>query len=124
MVAWPLTRLDICVMSDGAAAVILASEEGLRRLEEAGGTDRRARWCRSPASGAAPTPCAWPTARTWTTTTFMHDYATEQERNSDETRAYYQTLWDHGTRYPGVHSFRAGRTAGNMAYDMAGMPTR
>src|SRR3989338_2741650 len=24
MVAWPLTRLDICVMSDGAAACILA----------------------------------------------------------------------------------------------------
>src|SRR4030067_568157 len=37
MVAWPMTRLDICVMSDGAAAVILASEEGLRRLEAAGG---------------------------------------------------------------------------------------
>jgi acetyl-CoA C-acetyltransferase len=36
MVAWPLTRLDICVMSDGAAAVILASEEGLRKLEAAG----------------------------------------------------------------------------------------
>src|SRR3990167_4030010 len=36
MVAWPLTRLDICVMSDGAAAVILASEEGLERLEKAG----------------------------------------------------------------------------------------
>ena len=47
---------------------------------------------------------------------FMRDYATEQERSSDETRAYYRQLWDHGTRYPGVHSFRAGRTAGNMAY--------
>src|SRR3989344_3164811 len=35
MVAWPLTRLDICVMSDGAAATILASEEGLKRLEKA-----------------------------------------------------------------------------------------
>jgi len=30
-------------------------------------------------------------------------------------------LWEHGTRYPGVHSFRAGRTAGNMAYKMAGI---
>ncbi|MEE8356901.1 MAG: hypothetical protein V3R33_06290, partial [Anaerolineales bacterium] len=28
-------------------------------------------------------------------------------------------LWDHGTRYPGIHSFRAGRTAGNMAYKHA-----
>ena len=37
MVAWPLTRLDICVMSDGAAAVVLASEEGLAKLEKAAG---------------------------------------------------------------------------------------
>ena len=37
MVAWPLTRLDICVMSDGAACVILCSEEGLTRLEKAAG---------------------------------------------------------------------------------------
>ena len=36
MVAWPLTRLDICVMSDGAAATILVSEEGLAKLEAAG----------------------------------------------------------------------------------------
>src|SRR3989304_2887153 len=36
MVAWPLTRLDICVMSDGAAATILVSEEGLKRPEDAG----------------------------------------------------------------------------------------
>ncbi len=47
--------------------------------------------------------------------------STEKERNSDETRAYYRRLWDQGTRYPGVHSFRAGRTAGNMAYQMAGI---
>ena len=37
MVAWPLTRLDICVMSDGAAAVVLCSEEGLAKLEKASG---------------------------------------------------------------------------------------
>src|SRR5574337_1336214 len=35
MVAWPLTRLDICVMSDGAAVVVLASEEGVNKLEKA-----------------------------------------------------------------------------------------
>src|SRR4030066_241383 len=35
MVAYPLTRLDICVMSDGAAACILASEEGLKKLQKA-----------------------------------------------------------------------------------------
>jgi acetyl-CoA C-acetyltransferase len=53
--------------------------------------------------------------------TFMRDYATELERSSDETRAYYRRLWEQGTRYPGVHSFRAGRTAGNMAYRHAGL---
>ncbi|MEK6717601.1 MAG: hypothetical protein AABZ16_08925 [candidate division NC10 bacterium] len=37
MVAWPLTMLDICVMSDGAAVTILASEEGINRLEKATG---------------------------------------------------------------------------------------
>jgi acetyl-CoA C-acetyltransferase len=52
---------------------------------------------------------------------FMRDYATEQEKASDETRSYYKDLWDRGTRYPGVHSFRAGRTAGNMAYRHAGI---
>lgn len=41
MVAWPLTRLDICVMSDGAAATIFASEDGLQRLEDAGAKVRR-----------------------------------------------------------------------------------
>jgi acetyl-CoA C-acetyltransferase len=51
--------------------------------------------------------------------TFMENYATEQERSSDETCSYYRRLWEQGTRYPGVHSFRAGRTAGNMAYKMA-----
>ena len=42
MVAWPLTRLDICVMSDGAAATILVSEEGLAKLEAAGAKIARA----------------------------------------------------------------------------------
>src|SRR5665811_1195350 len=37
MVAWPLTRNDICVMSDGAAAVIFCSEDGLAKLEKAAG---------------------------------------------------------------------------------------
>src|SRR5512137_1773532 len=37
MVAWPLTRLDICVMSEGAAATILCSEEGLAKLEKTSG---------------------------------------------------------------------------------------
>ena len=120
MVAWPLTRLDICVMSDGAAATILVSEEGLRKLEASGariarplvkvtgigrGTDAM-RMADRPHVGYD---------------YFMENYATEIEKNSDETRSYYKKLWDHGTRYPGVHSFRAGRTAGNMAYKHAGV---
>lgn len=120
MVAWPLTRLDICVMSDGAAATILCSEEGLRKLEKAGahitrplvlvtgigrGTDAMRMGDRPHVDYDE----------------FMKRYATVEERESDETRAYYRRLWEHGTRYPGVHSFRAGRTAGNMAYKMAGI---
>jgi len=120
MVAWPLTRLDICVMSDGAAATILVSEDGLRRLEGAG--------------AAIPRPLVEVTGIGRGTDAmrmsdrphvdydfFIQNYATEKERNSDETRSYYRRLWDQGTRYPGVHSFRAGRTAGNMAYLMAGI---
>jgi acetyl-CoA C-acetyltransferase len=53
--------------------------------------------------------------------TFMKQYATEQEKSSAETRTYYRRLWDKGFRYPGAHSFRAGRTAGNMAYKHAGI---
>ncbi|HDK46051.1 MAG TPA: thiolase domain-containing protein, partial [Actinobacteria bacterium] len=53
--------------------------------------------------------------------TFMREYATDQEKGSDETRSYYRRLWNRGTRYPGVHSFRAGRSAGNMAYKRAGI---
>jgi acetyl-CoA C-acetyltransferase len=52
---------------------------------------------------------------------FMENYATQQEKASDDTRAYYKKLWEHGTRYPGIHSFRAGRTAGNMAWKHAGV---
>ncbi len=120
MVAWPLTRLDICVMSDGAATAILASEEGLQKLEAAG--------------AHIPSPLVKVTGIGRGTDAmrmadrphvdyedFMQHYATEQERSSDETRKYYRQLWDHGTRYPGVHSFRAGRTAGNMAYRQAGI---
>lgn len=120
MVAWPLTRLDICVMSDGAAAAILASEEGLKKLEAAGaeinrplvkitgigrGTDAM-RMADRPHVGYQE---------------FIDRYATDQEKNDQDTLNYYQELWDQGTRYPGVHSFRAGRTAGNMAYAQAGI---
>jgi acetyl-CoA C-acetyltransferase len=120
MVAWPLTRLDICVMSDGAAATILASEDGLQRLEAAGAKVRRP-LVRVTGIGRGTDAMRMADRPHVDYETFLRDYATEQEKGSDETRAYYKELWDHGTRYPGVHSFRAGRTAGNMAYKHAGI---
>src|SRR5574341_248184 len=120
MVAWPLTRLDICVMSDGAAAVILASEEGGYRLEAAGAQVVRP-LVRVAGIGRGTDAMRMADRPHVDYDTFMREYATELERSSDETRAYYRQLWERGTRYPGVHSFRAGRTAGNMAYHHAGL---
>jgi acetyl-CoA C-acetyltransferase len=120
MVAWPLTRLDICVMSDGAAAVILASEAGLERLRAAGAALTTPRVLLT-GIGRGTDAMRMADRPHLDYETFLRDYATEQEQSSDETRAYYKRLWDHGTRYPGVHSFRAGRTAGNMAYKHAGI---
>jgi acetyl-CoA C-acetyltransferase len=120
MVAWPLTRLDICVMSDGAAAVILASEAGLEKLLAAGATVQKP-LVKITGIGRGTDAMRMADRPHVDYETFMRDYATEQERGSDTTRQHYQALWDHGTRYPGVHSFRAGRTAGNMAYKQAGI---
>jgi acetyl-CoA C-acetyltransferase len=120
MVAWPLTRLDICVMSDGAAAAILASEAGLRKLEAAGGQVPRP-LVKISGIGRGTDAMRMADRPHVDYDTFLRDYATDLERDSDETRAYYRRLWERGFRYPGVHSFRAGRTAGNMAYRMAGI---
>jgi acetyl-CoA C-acetyltransferase len=120
MVAWPLTRLDICVMSDGAAATILASEEGIEKLEKAGAKIPRP-LVKVTGIGRGTDAMRMADRPHVDFETFIKDYATEQEKESEETLAYYKELWDHGTRYPGVHSFRAGRTAGNMAYKHAGI---
>jgi acetyl-CoA C-acetyltransferase len=120
MVAWPLTRLDICVMSDGAAATILASEEGLQKLEAAGAKVRRP-LVRVTGIGRGTDAMRMADRPHVDYDFFMENYATERERNSADTQAYYRDLWERGTRYPGIHSFRAGRTAGNMAYRHAGI---
>jgi acetyl-CoA C-acetyltransferase len=120
MVAWPLTRLDICVMSDGAAATILASEEGIKKLEKAGAKIPRP-LVKITGIGRGTDAMRMADRPHVDYETFIKDYATDQEKDSKETLKYYQELWDHGTRYPGVHSFRAGRTAGNMAYKHAGI---
>ena len=120
MVAWPLTRLDICVMSDGAAATILASEEGIEKLEKAGAKIPRP-LVKITGIGRGTDAMRMADRPHVDYDTFIEDYATEQEKASSDTLKYYKKLWDHGTRYPGIHSFRAGRTAGNMAYKHAGI---
>ncbi len=120
MVAWPLTRLDICVMSDGAAAVILASEEGVRRLES-GGAEIARPLVQVTGIGRGTDAMRMADRPHVDYETFVRDYATERERSSEETLAYYRKLWDKGTRYPGIHSFRAGRMAGKLAYKHAGI---
>jgi len=120
MVAWPLTRLDICVMSDGAAATILCSEEGLKKLEKAGAKIARP-LVKVTGIGRGTDAMRMSDRPHVDYDYFMRHYATGQEQSSDETRAYYRGLWDKGFRYPGVHSFRAGRTAGNMAWKHAGI---
>lgn len=97
MVAWPLTRLDICVMSDGAAACILADEKMAYKLCDnpilisGVGTGTDAMRMADRPHGAVPL--------------LPH-----------ETPRDYKNL-----KYPGVHSFRAGRMAAKQAYEMAGI---
>ena len=120
MIAWPLTRLDICVMSDGAAAAILVSEEGIKKLEKAGANIPRP-LVKVTGIGRGTDAMRMADRPHVDFDYFIDHYATEIEKESKETLKYYKELWDHGTRYPGVHSFRAGRTAGNMAYKHAGI---
>jgi acetyl-CoA C-acetyltransferase len=120
MVAWPLTRLDICVMSDGAASILLVSEDGLRKLESAGAKIERP-LVKVTGIGRGTDAMRMSDRPHVDFDTFMEDYATVQEKGDPSTREYYRKLWDKGTRYPGIHSFRAGRTAGNMAYKHAGV---
>lgn len=97
MIADPLKRLDICVMSDGAAAVILASEEMAYKL-----TDKPVR-----ISGVG----------TGTDAMRMADRPSREViLLPHESPEDYRDL-----KYPGVHSFRGGRVAAKEAYKMAGI---
>jgi acetyl-CoA C-acetyltransferase len=95
MVSTPLTRLDCCAMSDGASVAILASEKMAQKL------------------------CDRPVLITGIGS------GTDAMRMSDrphgkvillphESADEYKNL-----KYPGVHSFRAGRSAAKQAYVMA-----
>jgi acetyl-CoA C-acetyltransferase len=97
MVATPLTMLDICTMSDGAAVAILADE------------------------AAAEAVCDRPVAITGigagTDTMRLADRPREKvPLLPNERAADYRDL-----RYPGVHSCRGGRVAARQAYRMAGL---
>ncbi|MBI3079302.1 MAG: thiolase domain-containing protein, partial [Deltaproteobacteria bacterium] len=97
MVASPLTMLDICTMSDGAAVCILASERLAARL-----TDRPVRITGVGAGTDAMRMADRPHGQVLL---LPH-----------ESEADYRHL-----RYPGVHSFRGGRMAAKLAYAMAGI---
>lgn len=97
MVSYPLTRLDVCTMSDGAAVAILASEEKAFELSD--------------------NPVKITSIGTGTDTMRLADrplgnvVLLPNEKESDYS----------GLKYPGVHSFRAGRTAAKEAYERAGI---
>jgi acetyl-CoA C-acetyltransferase len=118
MVAWPLTRLDICVMSDGAAATVLCSEEGLAKLEKASG--QRIPRVRVTGIGRGTDAMRMADRPHQSYDDFLK-YNLLPNEDTPETRAYYQDLWDRGFRYPGIHSFRAGRMGSKEAYKHAGI---
>ena len=97
MISYPLTREQICTMSDGAAVAVLCTEERAKEF-----TDKPVR-----ITGVG----------TGTDTMRLADRPfgkvplAPNEKESD-----YSNL-----QYPGIHSFRAGRAAGLEAYRMAGI---
>ncbi|RMH03487.1 MAG: thiolase domain-containing protein [Nitrospirae bacterium] len=97
MVATPLTMEDICVMSDGAAVCILASEEVAQQV------------------------CHRPVKITGVGSGSDAMRMADRPRGKvillpHESEADYRHL-----HYPGVHSFRGGRMAAKLAYEMAGI---
>ncbi len=102
MISYPITREQICTMSDGAAVAVLCSEERAREL-----TDKpvlvKGVGCGTDTMRLADRP-------------FGSVPLLPHEKAGD-----YADL-----PYPGVHSFRAGRAAGREAYRHAGIenPTR
>lgn len=97
MISYPLTREQICTMSDGAACAILTDEAHAREF-----TDKPIR-----ITGVG----------TGTDTMRLADrpFGKVPLMPHENARDYA------GLEYPGVHSFRAGRSAGLEAYKMAGI---
>ncbi len=118
MVAWPLTRLDICTMSDGAAVCLLASEKGLEKLLAKG--CKIDSLVRVSGVGRGTDAMRMADRPHLDYDSFMRDCALESEVGIIDAQRY-RRLWTKGFRYPGVHSFRAGRQAAKQAYEMAGV---
>ena len=97
MVSTPLTMLDICAMSDGAAVAILASEDMAQKL-----SDRPVRITGIGSGTDAMRMADRPHGKV-----ILLPHESEDD---------YKEL-----KYPGVHSFRGGRMASKLAYDMAGI---
>lgn len=97
MISYPLTREQICTMSDGAAVAVLCSEQRAREF-----TDRPTR-----VIGVG----------TGTDTMRLADRPFGKVPLLPHEKASDYAELD----YPGVHSFRAGRAAGLEAYRMAGI---
>lgn len=97
MVSYPLTMLDVCTMSDGAAVAILASEEKAFELSD--------------------NPVLIRSIGTGTDAMRLADRPFGKvPLLPNETEADYRDL-----KYPGAHSFRAGRIAAKEAYEGAGI---
>jgi acetyl-CoA C-acetyltransferase len=97
MVATPLTMEDICTMSDGAAVCVLASEELAGKV-----CDRPVKITGIGSGSDAMRMADRPHGKV---------ILLPHERESDY----------HHLKYPGVHSFRGGRMAAKLAYEMAGI---
>jgi len=97
MVAYPLTLLDCCTMSDGAAVCILANEEIAARV-----TDRPVR-----VAGVGAGSDAMRLA--------------DRPHGEPILLPHEDPEWYRNLKYPGVHSCRAGRMAAKMAYEQAGI---
>ncbi len=103
MVAWPLTLLDICTMSDGAAAVLFANEEGIKKLEKATGNTMKPTKVIGVGGG-------------------MDAMRMADRPHGDVILLPHERAEDYkDLKYPGVHSFRSGRSASKEAYKMAGI---
>ncbi|MFQ5451395.1 MAG: thiolase domain-containing protein [Nitrospinaceae bacterium] len=108
VVATPFFRLDCCLMTDGASAVIVAAEDLAREFTDqpilvtgiGNGTD-----------------CMRTGERPRTIGGLIHeDLLMPHEAADPDLVKRYESL-----EYPGLHSFRAGRWAAKKAYEMAGI---